>query len=228
MSEVEEEKPYQRKLSLGQRFYKLLIAPSEAMEDIGLAPDYGGVGIVVLLSVIMSIMAILLVFQKIQFVGPYASFITGSMMGTLVLVVAIAVGLFLVRWLVKSFLVKVICDSGSSWSFSTAASITGYAYLPQVVIGIVSFCVSWILIPTVIIDTTDLTQALVTMNQYEAQLTWLRLIFTLPMSIVAIVWKSYVGGLGAHFGTEKKCSRGAGIAAFFVLGVIGLVIDFVV
>nr|MDO8099105.1 YIP1 family protein [Candidatus Njordarchaeota archaeon] len=228
MSEAEEEKPYQRKLSLGQRFYKLLIAPSKAMEDIGLAPDYGGVGIVILLQVILSIMAIVLVFQKMQFVGPGASFIMSYVAGILVFAVAIAVALFMVRWLVKSLLVKVICDSGSSWSFSTAASVTGYAYLPQVIISVVSFFVSWALIPTVTIDTGNLTQAIVTMTQYEAQLSWLQLVFTLPMSIVAVVWKSYLGGLGAHFGTEKKCSRGAGIAAFFVLGVIGLVIDFVV
>jgi hypothetical protein len=191
--EAEEEKPYERKLSLAQRFYNLLIAPSKAMEDIGLAPDYEGVGVIILLQVVLFIMAILLAFQKMQFVGPYTSSIMGYVTGILVLAVPIAVAFFLARWLVKSLLVKVVCDSGSSWSFSTAASVTGYAYLPQAIVGIVSYCISWVLIPTVTIDTTNLTQALATMTQYEAQVNWLRLVFTLPMSIVSVVWKSYLG-----------------------------------
>jgi hypothetical protein len=228
MSEQEAEKPYLRKLSLAKRFSKLLISPSKAMEDIGLAPDFAGVGIIVILEIILSIAATVLVFQKLQFVGPYASAILNAVTGVLAFAIVLGVGIFLVRWLLKSLLVKVTCDSGSSWSFSAAASVTGYAYLADVIVGIIGLIASWFLIPSVVIDTTNSTQALIAMTQYEAQINWLKLVFTLPVNIIGVVWKSYLGGLGAHFGTKQKCSRGTGIAVFLVLGFIGLVINFVI
>jgi hypothetical protein len=228
MSEVENVEPYNRKLSLAKRLSKLLNSPSKAMEDIGLAPDYAGVVVVIILEIFLSSMASILVLQKFQFVGSQASFIMGYLTGVLVLAIVLGIGIFLVRWLVKSLLVKAACDSGSSWSFGTAASVTGYAYLADVIVGIIALIPSWYLIPSVVIDTSNMTQALATMTQYEAQISFLRLIFSLPISIIGVLWKSYLGGLGAHFGTDKMCSRGKGIAAFLVLGFIGLAIDFVV
>jgi hypothetical protein len=227
MSEQESEKPYLRKLSLVNRFANLLISPSEAMEDISLAPDFAGVGIIIILEIVLSIMATVLVFQKLQFVGPSANAIISVVTGALVFAIALGVAIFLLRWLVKSLLVKAACDSGSSWSFSAAASVTGYAYLADTIVGTIGLIASWFLIPSVVIDTTNLSQALITMTQYQAQINWLKLIFTLPMSIIGVVWKSYLGGLGAHFGTKSRCSRGTGIAVFLVLGIIGLVINFV-
>jgi hypothetical protein len=227
MSEQESEKPYLRKLSLAKRFSKLLISPSKAMEDIGFAPDFAGVGIIVILNIILSIMATVFVFQKLQFVGPYANAIISAVSGALIFAVLLSVGIFLIRWLVKSLLVKAACDSGSSWSFSAAASVTGYAYLGDVIVGVIGLIASWFLIPSVVIDTTDLNLALITMTQYEAQINWLKLMFTLPMSVIGVVWKSYLGGLGAHFGTKQNCSLGTGIAVFLVLGFIGLIINLV-
>jgi hypothetical protein len=47
------EELYERMLSLTQRFCKLLTAPSEAMRDIALAPDYGGVVVVLALYFVL-------------------------------------------------------------------------------------------------------------------------------------------------------------------------------
>jgi len=227
MPERVPEKRYEREFSLTQRFYKLLTSPSEAMRDIALVPDYEGVVVIIVMELILAVSAIALVFQKIHFVGKHANTIMGFVALGVTLGFILAIGITVVRWLIKSLLVRYACDSGSAWNFKTAASITGYAYLADIIIGLIGMPVSWFLIPSMTVDTTNLQAAIQTMNSYRAQLSWLNLVYTLPFSLFGLLWKSYLGGLGARFGTEEKCSFSTGIVVFFVLGLIGLLISFV-
>ena len=131
-----------------------------------------------------------------------------------------------VRWLVKSWLVRMGCDNGSSWDFETVASVTGYAYLADVIIGVLGLFVLWLFLPTLSIDTSNLEIAAQQIEAFSAQTAWLQLVFTLPASLIGVAWKSYLGGLGAHTGTRKMCSVQQGFAVFIVLGLIGLAITF--
>jgi hypothetical protein len=218
--------PYQRKFSTLQRYYKLLTSPSEAMKDIALAPDYKGYFGILAIQFVLASIAIVLVLQKFQITGTYADRITSTLTGILAVVVIIAAILLVIRWLVKSFIVRFAGDSGSSWRFNTAASVTAYAYIADVIIGMVGIVITWFLMPTFRIDTTDLTVAIQQMNTYRAQLNLLKLTFTLPFNLLGAIWKSYLGGLGTHFGTNEKCSKLTGFIIFFVLSLIGLVISF--
>jgi hypothetical protein len=224
-----EQKPefYEGNFTLSQKFYKLLVSPSDAMKDIALAPDYGGITVIVVAEALLLFISVAIVLQKFHFYGPYADRISTMLSGILVLTTILAVGLFAVKWLIKSLIIKYACDGGSGWSFSAAASITGYAYLADVIFGILGICLSLFLIPSLSIDTEDFQAAVQVMDNYRSQITWLKLFYTLPVSFLALLWKSYLGGLGTHFGTEEKCSLGTGIAVFFVLGLLGLLISFI-
>jgi hypothetical protein len=217
------EEVYERKLSLTQRFYKLLTVPSEAMQDIALAPDYEGFVLITVMEIVLVSADLALVLQKIQLVGENAGKVSGLVTGFLILAVVLGIGIYVVKWLIKSLIVKYACDSGSAWNFKTAASITGYAYLPEIITGLIGTCVSWFLIPSMTINTTNLQAAMQTVESYRAQLNWLKL-----FSFFGLIWKSYLGGLGARFGTKEKCSLGTGIAVFFVLGLISLLISFAI
>jgi len=218
---------YERRFSLVRRFYKLLVAPSEAMKDIALAPDYTGFFVIVVLEFLLAAIAVSMAMQKIQLVGTYGSRISSMLGALLVVAVVIALFLIIVRWVVKSLIVRHAGDSGSGWSFSTAASVTGYAYFADVVFTILGIAISWLIVPTFIIDTTNLDTAIQLMNDYRAQINSLKLAYSLPFNLVGLVWKSYLGGLGTHFGTNEECSIRAGFIVFFVLGLIRLLISFV-
>jgi len=224
---IEAPPPYVRKFSTFQRYFKLLTAPSEAMKDIGLAPDYSGYFGILAFEFVLTIIALVLVMQKIQFVGTYGQQLTSGVTGVLALAVIIATFLLIIRWLIKSLIVRFAGDSGSDWSFSAAASVTGYAYIADVVFMIIGIVVSWFLIPTFRVDTTDLNMAIQQMSDYRAQINMLKLTFTLPFTLVGIAWKSYLGGLGTHFGTDEKCSKRNGFIIFFILSLIGLFISFI-
>jgi len=217
---------YERKFSLIQRFYKLFTAPSEAMKDIALAPEYGGVAAVIFVELVLASISFALAFQKIQIIGPYAKTISGMVGGVLAISVLIASGMLAARWALKSLLVNKICDSGSEWEFRTAASVTGYAYIADITVSILGIFVMWFSTPTFTIDTSNLEAARQALASYQAQTGWLQLVYTIPVSVGGLLWKSYLGGLGAHFGTEGECSIGKGFAVFFVLGLIGLLISF--
>ena len=225
--EVLPEEPYERSFSLAQRFYKLLTSPSEAMRDIAFAPDYYGVLVVIAFEVVYLSAAVVMVFQKIRFSGPYATTLSGMLSGLLVAAIFVAAIILLVKWLGKSLIVKYFCDSGSGWDFKTAASITGYAYIADIVMGLIGMCVGWFLLPTLHFETADLEAMRQTLNDYEAKLSWLRLLYALPFSLFGLLWKSYLGGLGTRFGTKENCSLSMGIAVFFVLSLIGLMISFI-
>jgi len=218
--------PYERKFSVVQRFYKLLISPSEAMQDIALAPDYGGVIILVVLRFIVAAVAVWTVIQKLQLVGPpdRLSIIWGFLIGILSVAMIFAGILIFVFWLIKSLLVRFFCDSGSDWSFGTAAAVTGYAYIADLVFSILGILVLFLL-PQLTVDLSNLDVARQAIANYKAQLSWDKVLFTLPLSLVALLWKSYLGSLGTRFGTKEKCSLGTAFVVFFVLGLIGFLIS---
>jgi len=222
------EELYERKFSLTQRFYKLLTAPSEAMRDIALAPDYEGVLVVIALDVVLLSVAAGIILQKIQFSGPHAEEISAMVSDLLIAATFIAGILLVAKWAVKSLIVKYACDSGSRWNFKTTASITGYAYIADIIMGIIGICIGWFLLPTLRLESTDLEAMRQAFKDYEAQLNWLSLVYTLPFSLFGLLWKSYLGGLGTHFGTKEKCSLGMGIAVFSVLSLIYLLFSFVI
>lgn len=221
------EELYKRKFSLTQRFYKLLTAPSEAMRDIALAPDYEGVLVVLVSDFVLLSVAVAVVLQKIQLSGPHAKTISGMVSGLLLAAIFIALILLVAKWAIKSLIVKYACDSGSKWNFKTAASITGYAYIADIIMSIIGICIAWFLLPTFHLDSTDLEAMRQAFNDYEAQLNWLSLVYALPFSLFGLLWKSYLGGLGAHFGTKERCSLGMGIAVFSALSLIYFLFSFI-
>ncbi len=218
------EEAYQRKFSTVMRFLKLLISPSEAMKDIALAPSYEGIAVICIAQAFILIVSLELVFQKIEITGPYTNMVTGLIQNIMILAILFGLVIFAIRWAVKSLIVKYACDSGSSWEFKTAASITSYAYIADVTLGVLGLVVSWFLIPTFHIDTANLDTASQYLTEYQAQATWLKLVYTLPLSLLGLLWKSYLGGLGARFGTKERCSLSTGVIAFFSLGLFGLLI----
>lgn len=217
---------YERKLSLPQRFYKLLTKPSEAMNDIAQAPEYGGFVIIAIAEFIILLVGIYVALQKIQFYGANSTLINSVLADVFALAVFISTVLIVARWAIKSLIVKYSGDSGSGWDFKTAASVTGYAYLADVVIGVIGIIVSWYLMPAFRIDTTDPSAAIRTMTSVRAQLNLYKLEITLPLIFIGLLWKSYLGSLGTHFGTNQKCSTRLGFTIFFTLGLIGVLISF--
>jgi hypothetical protein len=219
---------YVRKYSVLQRLYKLIVSPSEAMKDIGLAPDYSGPMLLVILETIFGSVALALVFQKIQLIGDSqtVSRVWGLVSTVVAIAVVLSIFLFIAFWLVKSLLVKYLCDGGSGWSFGTAASVTGYAYLPDVIFGIISLIVVYPLLPSLTLNVSDLTAASQALADFRAQALGIELALSIPIGLIGIIWKSYLGGLGAKFGTQEQCKLMWAFVAFFVLALLGWLISF--
>lgn len=219
--------PYERKFTMFQRFYKLIVSPQEAMADIASAPDYSGVVVLLMLEIVIASVAVWAIMQKFQLIGAQSSvsMIWSIISGALVVAMIISGLLFLVFWIVKSLLVKLFCEAGSKWSFRTAAAVTGYAYIADVIIvSIIGIVIAWFTLPTLVIDISSEAAATQAMAQYQAMLSQ-RLLYAIPVSLLGLLWKSYLGGIGAHFGTGKRCSRSMGIFVFFILGFIGFLIS---
>lgn len=221
------EEVYERRFSTSQRFLKLLTSPSEAMKDIASSPSYEGIAVFLLAEFVLSSVLTGIAFQKFEFSGPYSSAIIIFVTNVLVLTVLLAWILLAIKWVVKSYIVKYACDDESGWNFKTAASITGYAYVPTIIISIIGIPALWFLVPTFHIDTTSLDVAERLINDYQAQIVWFQLLYGLPLSLFGLMWKSYLGGLGAHFGTQRRCSLGKGIVVFFALGLISYLVSLV-
>jgi hypothetical protein len=217
---------YDRKFSFFERITKLLTSPDEAMEDIGLSPDYGGVIGLFVIWTIISIIGIALALPKLQFVGTYGDVVTSGVMSGVVLAVVLSPIIMIVRWLVKSYLVRHMTDS-NSWNFETAAAVTGYAYLPNVLLNIVGILVAWVLIPPIIIDTTNLTTALAQMEAYNVSIMWVSIGLNSILAIVGLIWKSSLGSYGTYYGTHKNIAKDSAFGTFLILGFIGFLIDFV-
>ena len=198
------------------------------MEDIASAPDYGGPIIIILTNIILTMIALVLAFQKINFYGKYATEVGRFIAQFVILSMFIIAGLFFVRWLVKSIIVRYVCGTEADWDLKTAISITGYAYFADVIVSVIGLFLLWYLLPTITINMDNLQTATQTLNDYAAQFSQLKLIYTLPISLFGLLWKSYLGGLGAHFGTKEKCSLKKGIITFLILSSIGIILSYVI
>jgi hypothetical protein len=218
---------YERRFGFFGRLKRFVVSPSEAMEDVALAPEYGGVFAVLIAEMVLAGVGVALVLQKIQIAGSSASEVNAAVSVILELGLMLAFGLVVVQWLVKSVLVRYLCDSSSDWSFKKAAVVTGYAYFADVVVAFVGLFVAWFFVPSIVIDVSNLNTATQAIADYQAQVSWLRLFYTLPITFFGLLWKSYLGALGSHHGTKKLCSVGKGFVVFFVLGLIGVLISFV-
>jgi hypothetical protein len=220
---------HERKFSIVERFWKLLTSPSEAMEDVAFNPDYLGPLVIVGLEVILLVVYVAVVLQRISFTGAVpedVSTMWGAVVSIVVgLVLVLGSILYLVFWLVKSFLVRALTDSQSDWTFGTAASVTGYAYLADLVGLLINFVVAVVFIPSLSISLTLTRNEMAA--QLESQIGWIRWV-SIPFSVITLVWKSYLGGLGTHYGTEGKCSVSKGFLVFLVLALIGWAIFFLI
>ena len=196
------------------------------MDDIGSAPDYTGVIVLFVIWTIFTIIGVMIMLPKLQFVGPYGATITSAVMATTVGTLILVPFVLIIRWLVKSYLIRHACN-GKSWDFPTAASVTGYAYLPNVIISFVWLFVIWFLIPSVIVDTTDLAQALIQLEIFDAQTMWITVGLSTIFAAFALLWKSYLGSLGTYTGTRMNCERNSAFGAFVAIGFIGLLIDLI-
>jgi len=225
--EVAEAKPvYSRRYGLAQRLYRVLFSPSEVMKDITLAPDYGGVVVIMVLQFIYTAIMVVGVLSKFTFTGQYAAQLSGFVSLGIGLAMVLLGVLLPVRWLIKSVIVWKACDAGSKWSFKKAACVTGYAYIAEFVLGLISGIIVLYFMPTIQIDTSNLEQAMEMLrNVYQPQLLSIRQ-YVLPITFVAILWKSFLGGIGAHFGTDEKCSKSMGILVFFLLAMVSFALSF--
>jgi hypothetical protein len=221
---------YLRKYSMFQRFYKLVVSPSEAMEDIGRWPDYTGPVVLVVLLAILTAVDVSLAYQKIQWAGDPNLISEGQNFLSSVLTIAVLISVVVVIafWLVKSLLVKALCDSGSGWSFGTAASVTGYAYIADVIFGIIGALVVFPLLPSVTINVSDMDATRQALVNFQAQVLLIRLAISIPLGIVALLWKSYLGGLGTKYGTDEHSSLARGFGVFISLTLLGWLISFLV
>ena len=85
------------------------------MSDVAQAPEYEGFLIIAIVEFILFAVAISLAEQKIQFYGTNATQISTGVAGLLAGAVFIAAILFVVKWAIKSLIVRFGGDSGSGW-----------------------------------------------------------------------------------------------------------------
>jgi hypothetical protein len=183
--------PHVRKYSVLQRLWLLFVSPREAMRDIALAPEYGGVILIIGLQVFVSAVMAWMILQKFTFVGVPVT-VNMTWLWSLVagiLVVAFVVGGVgvVLKWLVKSWLVKSLCNSGSGWNFRTAAAVTGYAYVADLVITVINVVLVWVFVPQFVIDVSNPDAAAQAIASYNSQLVWQRFLIMLPLGFVGLV-----------------------------------------
>lgn len=216
--------PYTRRFNVVQRLYGALRRPSETMRDIGLRPEYGGAAIILILKIVLLIAALSIALSKVHVTGSYATEVTGLMSAAMAGAVIIGVFFIFLRWIVKSAIVWKACDAGSGWGFSNAAAVTGYAYIVEVVVSIIFMVAASFFVPVVHIDVDNLEASAQAVQAWKSE-TMVVYLYRLPINFLTLVWKSYLGGIGSHYGTKEMCSKTMGIAVFFFLGLIGLIID---
>ncbi len=199
--------------------------PTETMKDIALAPDYIGVMVILIAQVFIGIVTVAFLLSKVVITGPSASFMQGIMSFVIVLTFVFTFILTPVKWLVKSALVWKLGDAGSSWAFKSAASVTGYAYMANLIISLVTFPITIYIFPTMQIDTSNLQVATQMMTSYQSQIAAVKFSYTIPTLLVAVLWKSYLGALGANYGTRQMLKISGAFILFFLLGSITIVIS---
>jgi hypothetical protein len=82
------------------------------------------------------------------------------------------------------------------------------------------------LLPSITLNVSDLDAARQAVANFQAQALWIELAISLPIDFIALIWKSYLGGLGTMFGTDEKCTMRWGFIVFFVLALFGWLISF--
>jgi hypothetical protein len=217
--------PYERKYGLVSRLTHILYKPTETMKDIALAPDYIGVMVILIAQVFIGIVSVAYVLSRVTITGPSAGFVQGIMSIVIVLTFVFTFILTPVKWLVKSALVWKLGDAGSSWAFKSAASVTGYAYMANLIISLVTLPISIYVFPTMQIDTSNLEAAMQMMATYQSQFAALKFTYTIPALLLAVLWKSYLGALGTNYGTKQMCRIASAFILFFLLGSITIVIS---
>jgi len=218
--------PYRRRYGTITRLFRILFQPSETLSDIALAPDYGGVFIVLVLQTVLAIISVAFAFSKFEVTGPYAGVFLGIVFPILILALGISFILTPVRWLIKSVIVWKLCDKGSGWKFKSAASVTGYAYIANLIVSLVILPLLPFVFPVMRIDTSNWEVASRALDTYRAQLVTTQLYLALP-TLFALIWKSYLGGIGTHYGTKKWCMVSSAFWLFFLLGLISVAISFI-
>jgi len=203
----------------------VIFSPKEAMEDIGLAPDYEGVIVVFVIWTIISAIGVALTIPKIQFVGPDSDLLNSVLATTLYGAIIFVPIVLVVRWLIKSYLIRHLTDS-NAWDFNAAASVTGYAYIPNVIFAFIGMILSWILVPSITISTVDVETALAQMAQFAVDTFWVTTGLSAILTLVALFWKSKLGSLGTHAGTHETYSESSAFTVFMIVGFIGWLIDF--
>jgi hypothetical protein len=218
---------YKRKFSIFERILNVLFSPREAMEDIGHIPDYEGVLVIFVLWTIVTAIDVFLTLPKIQFSGSNGELLNSLIVSTAWASLILVPILLIIRWLIKSYLIQHGCDS-NKWDFGTAASVTGYAYLPNVVFSLVGAILTWMFMPSIVINTTNLDQAYVQLLQFASQTMWISVGIPTGLSFIALFWKSKLGSYGAYSGTRGTCSEGSAFGIFLLIGFIGLLIDLII
>jgi hypothetical protein len=219
------EPPYERKYGTASRLLRVLVKPAETMKDIALAPDYAGVIVILFCQVVIGIIATAYVLSKIQVTGPYAGAVLGFVTPVIAFAFALSFILTPLKWLLKSAIVWKAADSGSMWGFKSAASVTGYAYIADLVISLIATPLLFLAFPTLVIDTSSLEAARELTASYTAQMAALKISYTLPSLFLALIWKSYLGAVGTKHGTKEMCKLSGAFLLFFLLGLIVVVIS---
>jgi hypothetical protein len=67
---------------------------------------------------------------------------------------------------------KFACNEGGGWDLKTAASITGYTCLVDILLSIITTVVSWPFIPSMVIDIKNLGLTQQTIATLKTQPTW--------------------------------------------------------
>jgi hypothetical protein len=216
----------QEKWPFWKRLQKVYTSPREAMNNIAFAPDYVGVIFILVLNAVIGTFSAAIMFQKLQFTGPYEQEIAFAANSILMILLFLVPVVLIIRWLVKSLLAYLLCDSGSSWNFEDAASVTGYSYAPSLVMSLIGVLIIWLFVPTVTIDTTNPELAIIILENQIATLSWIQIVFTLPVTLIELFWKSYLGGIGVNESTLGKCSENKAFIIFIFLGLLGILLDY--
>jgi hypothetical protein len=98
--------------------------------------------------------------------------------------------------------------------------------VPEIILGIIGFAVVYPMIPAITLNVSDLDATRIALASYEAQLLWIQIIFSVHLSFIGVISKSYIGGLGTKFGTEEKASLALGFTMFLILSLLGWGISF--
>jgi hypothetical protein len=217
--------PYERKYGLLSRLTHIVYKPAETMKDIALAPDYAGVMVILIAQVLIGIVSVAYLLSRVVVTGPSAGLMQGVMSIVIALVFVFTSILTPVKWLVKSALVWKLGDAGSSWAFKSAASVTGYAYMGNLIISLITLPISIYIFPTMHIDTSNLEIARQMMASYQSQIATLKFTYTIPTILLAVLWKSYLGALGTNYGTKQMLKIPSAFILFFLLGSITIVLS---